>query len=94
MLNGTVPAGGADWHTIQADGFTELDTRYMIKTDKGDLVYVQNGGIRTVAPDVSAEAARRPDRRSKARVPSELNRNSKLPYPTYSGCEEFVPWSW
>jgi len=52
MLNGTVPAGGADWQTIQADGFTELDTRYMIKTDKGDLVYVQNGGIRTAAPEV------------------------------------------
>jgi hypothetical protein len=52
MLNGTVPGGGADWQTIQADGFTELDTRYMIKTDEGDLVYVQNGGIRTAAPDV------------------------------------------
>jgi hypothetical protein len=52
LLNGTVPAGGADWQTIQPDGFTELDTRYMIKTDKGDLVYVQNGGIRTAAPDV------------------------------------------
>lgn len=52
MLNGTVPAGGADWQTIQADGFTELDTRYMIKTDKNELVYVQNGGIRTAAPDV------------------------------------------
>jgi hypothetical protein len=52
MLNGTVPAGGADWQTIQADGFTELDTRYMIKTEKGELVYVQNGGVRTAAPDV------------------------------------------
>ena len=52
LLNGTVPAGGADWQTIQADGFTELDTRYMIKTDKGDLIYVQNGGIRTAAPDI------------------------------------------
>ena len=52
MLNGTVPVGGADWQTIQPDGFTELDTRYMIRTDAGDLVYVQNGGIRTAAPDV------------------------------------------
>ena len=52
MLNGTVPAGGADWQTIQTDGFTELDTRYMIKTDKGELVYVQNSGLRTAAPDV------------------------------------------
>src|SRR4029079_14533835 len=52
MLNGTVPAGGADWQVIQAEGFTELDTRYTIQTDKGELVYVQNPGIRTAAPDV------------------------------------------
>jgi hypothetical protein len=52
LLNGTVPPGGADWQVIQADGFTELDTRYTIKTDKGALVYVQNPGIRTAAPDV------------------------------------------
>src|SRR5262245_14307110 len=52
LLNGTVPAGGADWQVIQADGFTELDTRYTIQTDKGALVYVQNPGIRTASPDV------------------------------------------
>ena len=52
MLNGTVSAGGADWQVIQPDGFTELDTRYTIQTDKGAVVYVQNPGIRTAAPDV------------------------------------------
>jgi hypothetical protein len=52
QLNGTIPSGGADWQTIQADGFTELDTRYMIQTDKNELIYVQNAGIRTAAPDV------------------------------------------
>jgi len=52
MLNGTVPAGGADWQTIQSDGFTELDTRYTIQTDKNEIIYVQNAGIRTAAPDV------------------------------------------
>jgi len=52
MLNGTVPAGGADWQVIQADGFTELDTRYTVRTDKGEIVYVQNPGVRTAAPDV------------------------------------------
>jgi hypothetical protein len=52
MLNGTVTVGGADWQVIQADGFTELDTRYTIQTDKGQLVYVQNPGVRTAAPDV------------------------------------------
>lgn len=52
LLNGTVTGGGADWQVIQADGFTELDTRYTIRTEKGELVYVQNAGIRTAAPDV------------------------------------------
>src|SRR6185503_15267764 len=42
LLNGTVTAGGADWQVIQADGFTELDTRYTIETAKGELVFVQN----------------------------------------------------
>ena len=52
MLDGTVIAGGADWQVIQQDGFTELDTRYTIQTDKGAIVYVQNPGIRTAPPDV------------------------------------------
>lgn len=52
MLNGIVPAGGADWQIIQPDGFTELDTRYTIKSDKGEVVYVQNPGVRTAPPDV------------------------------------------
>jgi hypothetical protein len=52
MLNGTVPEGGADWQIIQSDGFTELDTRYTIQTDKGQLVYVQNPGFRTAPPEI------------------------------------------
>jgi len=53
MMNGTVvPNSGADWQMIQPDGFSELDTRYTLKSDSGDLVYVQNAGIRHAAPDV------------------------------------------
>lgn len=52
MLKGSVPSGGADWQMIQPDGFSELDTRYTIQTEKGEIVYVQNAGIRTAAPDV------------------------------------------
>lgn len=51
-LRGKVMPGGADWQIIRADGFTELDTRYTLETDKGQLVYVQNAGIRHAAPDV------------------------------------------
>jgi len=52
QLNAKVLPGGADWQMIQSDGFTELDTRYTLETDKGQLVYVQNAGIRHAAPDV------------------------------------------
>jgi len=52
MLTGSVPSGGADWQIIQPDGFSELDTRYMIQTAKGEIVYVQNAGIRTAPPEV------------------------------------------
>ncbi len=52
QLNAKVVPGGADWQMIQSDGFTELDTRYTLETDQGQLVYVQNAGIRTAPPDV------------------------------------------
>lgn len=51
-LRGKVMPGGADWQIIRADGFTELDTRYTLETDKGQIVYVQNAGMRHAAPDV------------------------------------------
>jgi hypothetical protein len=51
-IKGRVLPGGADWQIIQADGFSALDTRYTLETDKGQTVYVQNGGIRHAAPEV------------------------------------------
>jgi hypothetical protein len=44
--------GGADWQLIQPDGFSELDTRYTLETEQGQLIYVQNAGIRHAPPDV------------------------------------------
>jgi hypothetical protein len=51
-VRGKVMNGGADWQIIRADGFTELDTRYTLETEKGQIIYVQNPGIRHAAPDV------------------------------------------
>jgi hypothetical protein len=51
-IKGRVLPGGADWQIIHADGFSELDTRYTLETDKGQTIYVQNGGMRHAAPDV------------------------------------------
>jgi hypothetical protein len=51
-FKGKVLPGGADWQIIRADGFSELDTRYTLETDKGQTIYVQNAGMRHAAPDV------------------------------------------
>ena len=51
-LKGKIRPGGADWQIVRADGFTELDTRYTLETDAGELIYVQNAGMRHAAPDV------------------------------------------
>jgi hypothetical protein len=46
-ISGTVLPGGADWQMIRReDGFTDVDARYTIETDKGSIIYVQNIGIR------------------------------------------------
>ena len=51
-IKGRIVPGGADWQIIQPDGFSELDTRYTLETDKGQIIYVQNAGIRHAPPDV------------------------------------------
>jgi hypothetical protein len=51
-IRGRVLDGGADWQIVRADGFTELDSRYTLETEAGDLIYVQNRGIRHAAPEV------------------------------------------
>jgi hypothetical protein len=56
MMQGVVvPNSGADWQLIQPDGFSELDTRYTLRTEQGHLVYVQNIGIRRAPPEVMKE---------------------------------------
>jgi Protein of unknown function (DUF3237) len=52
-IRGKVVPGGADWQIVRADGFAELDTRYMLQTASGHLIYIQNAGIRHAPPDVT-----------------------------------------
>jgi hypothetical protein len=51
-VRGLVLAGSADWQIVRADGVTELDARYTLQTDAGELIYVQNAGIRHAPADV------------------------------------------
>ena len=52
-IEGRIIRGGADWQLIRnSDGFTDVDARYAIETDAGDIVYVTNIGIRHAPPEV------------------------------------------
>jgi hypothetical protein len=51
-LRGTVLDGGADWQIVREDGMSALDTRYTLETDRHELVYIQNAGIRHAAPEI------------------------------------------
>lgn len=39
--------GGADFQLLVSDTLAELDARYVLETDAGDLVYVQNRAVRS-----------------------------------------------
>ena len=50
--------GGADFQLILNPRMAELDARYTIETDGGDLIFVQNRAVRTAAPEVMARLIR------------------------------------
>ncbi|PUE08639.1 hypothetical protein B9Z51_06725 [Limnohabitans sp. T6-5] len=50
--------GGADFQLILNPRMAELDARYVIETDGGDLIFVQNRAVRTAAPEVMARLVR------------------------------------
>ena len=56
-LSGKVLPGGVDSQIIRPDGFTELVARYAITLDDGCSVYIDNAGVRRVAPEVAGEVA-------------------------------------
>jgi muconolactone delta-isomerase len=53
-----LPGASADWQTILPDGTALGDIRYVLETDRGDLLYVQSHGIRHGSPEVLARLGR------------------------------------
>ena len=45
LLKGTIINGGADYQLANADGRTEIEAIYSIKTDDGVYIHVRNRGI-------------------------------------------------
>jgi hypothetical protein len=50
--------GGSDFQLFVSDTLSELDARYGLETDAGDLIYVQNHAVRSAAPEVMARLMR------------------------------------
>lgn len=47
--------GGADFQLIVNEETAELDARYVLETDAGDRIYVQNHAVRTASAEVMAK---------------------------------------
>jgi Protein of unknown function (DUF3237) len=61
-LNGRLlPGASADWQIILSDGTVLGDIRYLLETDRGDLLYVQSRSIRHGSPEVLARLGRGED---------------------------------
>jgi len=50
--------GGSDFQLIVSDTLSELDARYGLETDAGDLIYVHNSAMRSASPEVMARLLR------------------------------------
>ena len=53
-----VLAGGADFQTVAAGGFTSLHARYVLQTEAGEHLYVENTGVRSGPPEAMARLLR------------------------------------
>ncbi len=48
---------GHDWQVTRADGVTEVDARYLLRTDDGVLIECRNRGLRHGPPEVMRRLA-------------------------------------
>lgn len=56
--SGKVLPGGADFQIILGETVAHLDARYIIETDGGDRIFVQNRAVRAAPPEVTARLLR------------------------------------
>jgi hypothetical protein len=45
-IRGTVVPGGYDWQLVRSDGVAEIEARYLLRTDDGELITIVDMGLR------------------------------------------------
>lgn len=58
QIQGRVLPGGADFQLLVSDRLAELDARYVMETDGGDMIYVQNRAVRSGPAELMARLVR------------------------------------
>ena len=53
-----IPQSGAEWPLLRPDGVIDFDARYLLRTDDGVVIYMQNRGFRWGPPEVMAAMRR------------------------------------
>lgn len=43
-VNGTIVPGGADWNVAKANGISHVFAKYVLKTDDGEYIAIENDG--------------------------------------------------
>jgi hypothetical protein len=56
-FTGTILPGGADVQLTRPDNVSEIAARYIIETDRGTHVFIENTGIRHAPPEVMRRIA-------------------------------------
>ncbi|MGY4495396.1 DUF3237 domain-containing protein [Pseudomonas sp. TE3610] len=56
-LKGTILDNGADWQVVTPDGVAIIDTRYLLQTDDGALIYLRTEGYRFGPAEVMKKVA-------------------------------------
>lgn len=56
-LKGKILDSGADWQVVTPDGVAIIDTRYLLQTDDGALIYLRTEGFRFGPPEVMKQVA-------------------------------------
>ncbi len=54
----TIVPGGADWQYVRADGVTELEARYSMRTRDGVEIAIINRGLRRASPEIMERMSR------------------------------------